>query len=51
LKVIEKHKIGLAPNDVVYLAEESVFPLLEVRGIEFVDNWETLLKEISPEAY
>jgi len=51
-KVVEELKIGLTPShDVMYLSEGFLFPLLQIGGIARIDNWEALLKEISPEAY
>jgi len=51
-KMMEEIQVGLPPSyDVVYLSEGFLFPLIKGNGIEPIDNWEALLKEISPEAH
>lgn len=51
-KLMEEAKIGLPPSyDTIYSTEGHIFPMLEVGIVERIQNWEALLKEISPEAY
>ena len=51
-RILEELKIGIDPSfDAIYVAEEFVFPLMAAGGLARIDNWEALLKEISPEAY
>lgn len=49
---IVESKSGLPPSyDVMYGPDHRAFELKENGGLERVDNWEALLKEMSPEAY
>jgi ABC-type Fe3+ transport system substrate-binding protein len=51
-QTVQELKIGLPPTfDGMYVSETFVFQLLAEGGIERVEGWEELLKEISPEAY
>ena len=51
-QTVQELKIGLPPSfDGMYVSETFVFQLLAEGGIERVEGWEELLKEISPEAY
>jgi Bacterial extracellular solute-binding protein len=51
-KIIEEAKIGLPPSyDAIYTTEGHIFPMLEIEIVERIQNWEALLKEMSPEAY
>jgi ABC-type Fe3+ transport system substrate-binding protein len=51
-KAIVESKAGIPPTfDVMYGPDHRGFELKEGGGLEKVDNWEALLKEISPEAY
>jgi ABC-type Fe3+ transport system substrate-binding protein len=51
-KAIVESKTGLSPTfDVMYGPDHRAFELKEAGGLEKIDNWEALLKEISPEAY
>jgi len=50
--ILEELKVGISPtSDVTYLPEDFIFPFLTAGGIAKIENWEPLLKEISPEAY
>lgn len=51
-KAIVESKSGLPPTfDVMYGPDHRAFELKEGGGLERIDNWEALLKEISAEAY
>lgn len=51
-QTVQELKIGLPPSfDSMYVSETFVFQLMTEGGIERVEGWEELLKEISPEAY
>lgn len=51
-KAIVESKTGLPPTfDVMYGPDHRAFELKEAGGLERVEIWEALLKEISPEAY
>jgi ABC-type Fe3+ transport system substrate-binding protein len=51
-QTVQELKIGLPPSfDAMYVSETFVFQLLAEGGIERIEGWEELLKEISPEAY
>lgn len=51
-KAIVESKTGLPPSyDVIRGPDHRGMELLPSGGLERVDNWEALLKEISPEAY
>jgi ABC-type Fe3+ transport system substrate-binding protein len=51
-KAIVESKSGIAPTfDVLYGPDHRAFEVKEAGGLERVDNWEAILKEISPEAY
>jgi ABC-type Fe3+ transport system substrate-binding protein len=51
-QTVQELKIGLPPTfDSMYVSETFVFQLMTEGGVERVDGWEELLKEISPEAY
>lgn len=51
-KAIVESKTGLPPTfDVMYGPDHRAFELKSGGGLERIDNWEALLKELSPEAY
>jgi ABC-type Fe3+ transport system substrate-binding protein len=51
-KAIVETKSGLPPTfDVMYGPDHRAFELKQGGGLERIDNWDALLKEISPEAY
>ncbi len=51
-KAIVESKSGIPPTfDVLYGPDHRAFEVKEADGLERVDNWEAILKEISPEAY
>jgi len=51
-KAIVESKTGLPPTfDVMYGPDHRAFEIKEADGLQKIDNWEALLKEISPEAY
>jgi iron(III) transport system substrate-binding protein len=51
-QTIQELKIGLPPSfDSMYVSETFVFQMLAESGVERIDGWEEILKEISPEAY
>lgn len=50
-QVMEELKMGLPPSfDAMYVSETFILHLLKAGGIERIDNWEPLLREVSPEA-
>ena len=51
-KAIVESKSGIPPTfDVLYGPDHRAFEVKEADGLERVDNWEAILKEMSPEAY
>ena len=51
-KAIVESKSGIPPTfDVLYGPDHRAFEVKEAGGLERVDNWEAILKEMSPEAY
>jgi iron(III) transport system substrate-binding protein len=51
-KVIAEYEAGIMPSfDVRYFVDEAVLLLKEARAIKRIDHWETLLREINPNAY
>ena len=51
-KAIVESKSGIPPTfDVLYGPDHRAFEVKEAGGLERIDNWEAILKEISPEAY
>jgi ABC-type Fe3+ transport system substrate-binding protein len=51
-KAIVESKSGILPTfDVLYGPDHRAFEVKEAGGLERVDNWEAILKEMSPEAY
>lgn len=51
-RVMEELKMGLPPSfDAMYVSETYVVPLIKAGGVQKIDNWLPLLKEISPETY
>ncbi|HEX5020660.1 MAG TPA: extracellular solute-binding protein [Candidatus Binatia bacterium] len=51
-QVMEELKMGLPPSfDSMYVSETYIVHLIKAGGVERIDNWSALLKEISPEAY
>jgi ABC-type Fe3+ transport system substrate-binding protein len=51
-KAIVESKSGLPPTfDVLYGPDHRAFEVKEAGGLERIDNWEAILKEMSPEAY
>lgn len=51
-EALVEHHAGLPPTfDAVQGVEDRVIGLLEAGAIQRIDNWETLLREISPEAF
>ena len=51
-KAIVESKTGLPPTfDVMYGPDHRAFEVKEAGGLQKIDNWEALLKEMSPEAY
>ena len=51
-QTVQELKIGVPPSfDSMYVSETFVFQLMAEGGVERVEGWEELLKEISPEAY
>ena len=51
-KAIVESKSGLPPTfDVLYGPDHRAFEVKEAGGLEQIDNWEGILKEMSPEAY
>jgi ABC-type Fe3+ transport system substrate-binding protein len=51
-KAIVESKSGIPPTfDVLYGPDHRAFEVKEAGGLEPVDNWEAILKEMSPEAY
>jgi ABC-type Fe3+ transport system substrate-binding protein len=51
-QTVQELKIGLPPSfDAMYVSETFVFQLMTEGGVERIDGWEDLLKEISPEAH
>jgi ABC-type Fe3+ transport system substrate-binding protein len=51
-KAIVESKSGIPPTfDVLYGPDHRAFEVKEADGLEQVDNWEAILKEMSPEAY
>jgi iron(III) transport system substrate-binding protein len=51
-QTVQELKIGVPPTfDSMYVSETFVFQLMAEGGVERVEGWEELLKEISPEAY
>jgi ABC-type Fe3+ transport system substrate-binding protein len=51
-KAIVESKSGLPPTfDVMYGPDHRAFEVKEAGGLEQIDNWEAILKEMSPEAY
>lgn len=51
-KAIVESKSGIPPTfDVLYGPDHRAFEVKEAGGLERIDNWEAILKEMSPEAY
>src|SRR5918995_724567 len=51
-RVMEELKLGLPPSfDAMYVSETYVVHLIKAGGVEPIDNWVAMLKEISPEAH
>ncbi len=51
-KAIVESKSGIPPTfDVLYGPDHRAFEVKEAGGLELIDNWEAILKEMSPEAY
>jgi ABC-type Fe3+ transport system substrate-binding protein len=51
-QTVQELKVGLPPSfDSMYVSETFVFQMLAEGGVERVEGWEELLKEISPEVY
>jgi ABC-type Fe3+ transport system substrate-binding protein len=51
-KAIVESKSGIPPTfDVLYGPDHRAFEVKEAGGLDQVDNWEAILKEMSPEAY
>ena len=51
-KAIVESKSGIPPTfDVLYGPDHRAFEVKEAGGLDLVDNWEAILKEMSPEAY
>ncbi len=51
-QVMEELKLGLPPSfDSMYISETYVVPLIKSGGVEPIEDWLALLKEISPEAH
>src|SRR4026209_2582822 len=51
-QTVQELKMGLPSSfDGMYVSETFVFQMLAEGGVERVEGWEELLKEISPEAY
>jgi ABC-type Fe3+ transport system substrate-binding protein len=51
-QIMEELKLGLPPTfDSMYISETYIVPLIKAGGVERIENWPALLKEISPEAY
>lgn len=51
-KAIVESASGIPPTfDVLYGPDHRAFEVKEAGGLELIDNWEAILKEMSPEAY
>jgi hypothetical protein len=51
-KAISEEQSGIPPTfDAMYFVDEAVLLLKESKAISRIDNWQTLLTEIAPEAH
>jgi ABC-type Fe3+ transport system substrate-binding protein len=51
-RVMEELKLGLPPSfDAMYVSETYIVHLIKAGGVEPIDNWVAMLKEISSEAH